>query len=558
MRTTRRTALRVLAGAVPAVDHWLRGSRSLAASVQSAPRRIAAGPFQATWESLASQYKCPDWFRDLKFGVWAHWSAQCVPEQGDWYARQMYIQGHSQNLYHVKTYGHPSTFGFMEIDRLWKAERWNPEYLIGLYKRAGARYFFALANHHDNFDNFDSKHHAWNSVNIGPKKDIIGTWSKVVRDSGLRFGVTNHSAHSWHWFQTAYGYDPEGPLAGTRYDAYTLTKADGRGKWWDGCDPAELYGGGRNLVMPEGMTTIAASNAWHRTNDAVWNEAAPPGNQAFVDRWFLRCQDLMDRYEPDIVYFDNTELPLGQAGLDATAHFYNASVKRRGHVDVVVTGKKMTEAHRAAVVEDIERGVAMDIRPAAWQTDTCLGNWHYQRSLFDEHRYKTAKQVIQMLVDVVSKNGNLMLSVPVRGDGTIDEDEVAIMQDIEAWMPAHAEGIFATRPWTTYGEGPSTASPAPAGQFGGARDVRPYTADDVRFTRKRDTLYAFFMDWPVAPAVITSLATGKAPGSVARVELLGHGTVAFTQGADGLRVTFPAAKIGNHAHALKISGLKLS
>ena len=171
----------------------------------SSGRSIAAGPFQPTWESLEQGYRCPEWFRDAKFGIWAHWSAQCVPEQGDWYARRMYLQGDADYDYHVKTYGHPSKFGFMEIDNLWKAERWDPERLIGLYQKAGAKYFFALANHHDNFDNFDSRHHAWNSVNVGPKRDLVGTWARAARAHGLRFGVTNHSAHSWHWFQVAYG-----------------------------------------------------------------------------------------------------------------------------------------------------------------------------------------------------------------------------------------------------------------------------------------------------------------------------------------------------------------
>lgn len=554
-RPTRRQFGKALVAAMPATALFAHGRTARA---QAAARTIAPGPFAPTWESLAGGYACPDWFRDLKFGIWAHWSAQCVPEQGDWYARQMYIQGHPQYEFHVKTYGHPSQFGFMEIDRLWTAAHWEPERLMDRYVRAGAKYFFALANHHDNFDTFDSKYHAWNAVKHGPKKDIIGTWARVARERGLRFGVSNHSAHSWHWFQTAYDYDPEGPKAGQRYDAYRLTKADGAGKWWDGLDPRDLYGGGRNMVMPDGVTTIADANAWHRAHDAAWTEAPPPDNQAFVDRWFLRCQDLMDRYRPDIVYFDNTELPLGQTGLDVTAHFYNASVARSGRVDVVVTGKKMTEAHRAAVVEDIERGVATEIRPAPWQTDTCLGNWHYQRSLFEEHKYKTALQVVQMLVDIVSKNGNLMLSVPVRGDGTIDEDEIAVLDALAAWMPANGEGIFATRPWRVYGEGPSVSNPAPTGQFGGARDVRPYTAQDVRFTRKGDTLYAFFMAWPTAPVTVASLADAVSPGRVARVDLLGGGPLAFTQGADGLRITFPPpAPANNLPVGVRISGLRL-
>jgi alpha-L-fucosidase len=532
-------------------------ARPAGAQVARASRQIARGPFQPTWESLAANYTCPDWFPDLKFGIWAHWSAQCVPEQGDWYARQMYIQGHAQNVFHNRTYGHPSQFGFMEIDNLWKAERWNPAELMALYKRAGAKYFFALANHHDNFDNFRSTHHPWNSVNVGPKKDLIGIWGQTARQNGMRFGVTNHSAHAWHWFQTAYGYDPEGPHAGERYDAYRLTKADGKGTWWDGLDPQDLYTG-RTIPLPDGLTSIADANRAHAA-DRAWNENPPADNPAFVEKWFLRCKELVDVYQPDILYFDNTELPLGQAGLDIAAHFYNASVARRGHVDVVLTAKKMTDARRAAVVEDIERGVAVDVLPAPWQTDTCIGSWHYQRSIFEQHRYKTATQVIQMLVDIVSKNGNLMLSVPVRGDGTIDSDEVAFLEGLAAWMPANGEAIFGTRPWTRYGEGPSVAGPVQAGQFGGARDVRPYTAEDIRFTRKGDTLYAFVMGWPAGPVTIGSLGEGKAPGRVARVELLGHNApVPFTQGASGLTVTLPPEKIGDHAFALKISGLRLS
>jgi alpha-L-fucosidase len=542
---TRREFAKTVLAAVPAM--------ALARGRLATPE-----PFQATWESLTRGYKCPEWFRDAKFGIWAHWSAQCVPEQGDWYARQMYIQGHPQYDFHTRTYGHPSTVGFMELDHLWTADKWEPDKLIALYKRAGAKYFFALANHHDNFDNFNSTHHAWNSVNVGPKKDIIGTWAGVVRRNGLRFGVTNHSAHTWHWFQTAYGYDPEGARAGRRYDAFTLTKADGRGTWWDGLDPQELYGG-RNLVMPDGLTTIPDANAWHARNDRVWSEGVPPQNPAFVERWLLRCKDLMDKYQPDVVYFDNEELPLGQAGLDATAHYYNASIKWHGKLDVVLTAKKMTDAHRAGVVEDIERGVATGIRPDPWQTDTCIGNWHYRRSLFEQHTYKTPVQVVQMLVDIVSKNGNLMLSIPVRGDGTIDADEVAFLEALAGWMPVNGEGIFGTRPWTIYGEGPSVTGPVAQGQFGGARDVREYTAQDIRFTRKGDTLYAFVMAWPGEQVIITSLSSGRGPaGKVQRVELLGSRVpLPFTQDAEGLKVRFPAQKTGDYAFGLKIGGLTL-
>jgi alpha-L-fucosidase len=535
-------------------------SSTLAASASSvAQRRIVPGPFQPTWESLTQNYHCPEWFRDAKFGIWAHWSAQCVPEQGDWYARRMYLQGDPVYAYHAKTYGHPSRFGFMEIENLWKAERWEPEKLMALYKRAGAKYFFSLADHHDNFDAYNSKYHAWNSVNFGPKKDIVGTWAKVARAHGLKFGVSNHSAHSWHWFQAAYGYDAEGPLAGVRYDAARLTKTDGKGKWWEGLDPQDLYTG-PNIKIPDGITSIKAMDDWHEKNDRVWSENPPPNNPAFTERWFLRCQDLVDNYRPDIIYFDNSELPLGQAGLDIVAHFYNANLARnKGGLNVVVNAKHMKPEHVRAVVEDIERGVATGIRPDPWQTDTCIGEWHYSRAVAEQNRYKTVDQVVDMLLDIVSKNGNLMLSVPVRGDGTIDDREVAFLEGLARWMDRNGEGIFGSRPWKIFGEGPSTVEKPESGQFGGARDVRstPYTSEDIRFTTKGDSLYAYLLAVPGEPrAVIRSLAKDSPHAVGMKIEevslLGGRGKLEWSQNEQGLLVKLPDSSPGEHAIGLRI------
>lgn len=535
--------------------------RTRAATADRRSHIIARGPFQPTWESLGQNYRVPEWFRDAKFGIWAHWSAQCVPEQGDWYARRMYTQGDSAYDYHVKTYGHPSKFGFMELDHLWKAERWEPEKLMTLYQRAGAKYFFALANHHDNFDAYDSKHHAWNSVNVGPKKDIVGTWAKAARANGLRFGVSNHSAHSWHWFQVAYGYDAEGPQAGVRYDAARLTKADGKGKWWEGLDPQELYTG-RNMVVPDGITSIKAMRDWHEKNDLVWNENPPPMNPAFTEKWFLRCQDLVDKYHPDVVYFDNSELPLGQAGLDLAAHYYNSNLARhRGALEAVINAKHMKPEHVSALVEDIERGVATGIRPQPWQTDTCIGQWHYSRAVAEQNQYKTVGQVVDMLLDIVSKNGNLMLSIPVRGDGTIDEHEVAFLEGMAAWMKANGDGIFGSRPWKLYGEGPSTVEPPEAGQFGGARDVRsrPYTIEDIRFTTKGEALYAYLLaPQPAAQAVIKSLATNSPHTGGRRVKdvmLVGGSKLEWSQDQQGLSVKLPEKLPGSEAAGLQIRGV---
>jgi alpha-L-fucosidase len=520
-------------------------------------RRITEGPFKPSWESL-QQYKCPDWFRDAKFGIWAHWSAQCVPEQGDWYARRMYIQGDSAYVYHVANYGHPSKFGFMEIDNLWKAERWEPEKLMALYKRAGAKYFVALANHHDNFDAYDSKYHAWNSVNVGPHKDIVGIWSKVARANGLRFGVSNHSAHSWHWFQTAYGYDGEGPLAGVRYDAATLTRADGKGKWWEGLDPQELYTG-PNIKMPDGVTGAKAVADWHEKNGRLWTEEPPANNPAFTEKWFLRCQDLIDTYRPDLVYFDDTELPLGQAGLDIVAHYYNANLQwTNGKLEAVVNAKKLKPEHKRALVEDYERGFCNTIQPSPWQTDTCIGSWHYSRDIAEKNKYKTVGQVVHMLIDIVSKNGNLLLSIPMRGDGTIDDHEIAFLEGMARWMDINGEAIFGTRPWKVFGEGPTQVK---AGMFGEG-STKPFTAEDVRFTTKGDTLYALLMSWPgEKDAVIKTLATNSpyvTGHKIAGVSLLGHeGNLEFLQDEAGLKVKMPAQKPCEHAFVLKITWLKL-
>ena len=555
---SRRSFLKhsaVAAGAGLAAPLWQsRLGAALTTDAALAPpgagHKIAPGPFQPTWESLVQNYRFPDWFRDAKFGIWAHWTAQCVPEQGDWYARKMYIQGEADYNYHVKTYGHPSKFGFMEIQNLWKAERWEPEKLISRYQRAGAKYFFALGTHHDNFDAFDSKYHDWNSVKIGPKKDIVGTWAKVAREHGLRFGISNHSSWAPRWLQPAYAYDGEGPLAGVRYDAYTLTKADGRGKWWDGLDPQDLYTG-PSVVMPDGLTSAQAVRDWLNKNTSL-GASNPMPAASFCENWFIRCQDMMDRYAPDVVYFDTNELPLGQVGLDVVAHYYNSSVARSGKVDVVVNGKHIKPDHIGSFVEDIERGTAQGIRPEPWQTDTCIGDWHYSRPLVEKNGYKTVRQVVGMLADVVSKNGNLMLNIPLRGDGSIDDQEAAFLDGLTAWMDINSEGIFASRPWKVYGEGPT--------QLSGREQNKPYTPEDVRFTTKAGLLYAYVLAWPESRSVlIKSLSTDSvnvAGRKITDVSLLGYGgKLEWSQNAQGLVVKLPAQAPGEHAFALRINGL---
>jgi alpha-L-fucosidase len=521
-----------------------------------APAAPAAAPVAPTWESLARSYRVPDWFRDAKFGIWAHWGPQCQPEWGDWYARLMYLPGRPEWMkgetayeHHLKHYGHPSRTGFLDVIGQWKAENWKPEELIARYAKAGARYFFAMASHHDNFDNFASKHHAWNSTRVGPKRDIIGGWEPVVRQAGLKFGISNHSSHAWHWYQPAYGYDPEGAMRGRRYDAYWLRKQHGRGKFWDGLDPQELYTG-PYYVPPKGIRSNDAMAAWHDKRDGQWLEAAPPFNQEFVRTWLLRQNQIVDDYRPDLMYFDDTGLPLGQAGLDAAAHYYNQALAHRGDIDVVVFGKKLEGLQRRAIVEDVERGFLDEIRELPWQTDTCIGNWHYSRRIYRENAYKTPEQVIQRLADVVSKNGNLLLNIPVRGDGTIDEKEAAIVDAIGAWIARNGEAIFGTRPWRRFGEGPTRP---PAGMLN-EDQAKPFTAADVRFTRKSDTLYAVFLKWPERESGIASLGQRALPGAVIeQVELLGGPPLRFRRDADALRFRLPPAN-GSFTPAVRIRG----
>ncbi len=518
-----------------------------------------AGAFTPDWPSLVEGYRAPDWFRDAKFGMWAHWSAQCVPEEGDWYAREMYLQGSRANKAHIAKYGHPADVGFIEIVGKWKGERWDPARLLDLYKKAGAQYFVALANHHDNVDTYASSHNPWNTTRIGPRKDIIGTWAKLARERGLRFGVSNHSAHAWHWYQTAYGYDPEGPRAGERYDAYRLTKGDGRGKWWDGLDPQSLYTG-RTIPLPDGIRTIAEANAVHERTDRIWTEWAPPAAAAFVRNWALRCHELIDKYRPDLIYLDNFDLPFQQVGLEMAAHYYNASRSwNNGRLEAVLNVKTVPAERRMGLVEDVERGGKSYIETYPWQTDTCIGNWHYDRALYERDGYKSAATVLHTLCDVVSKNGNLLLSIPVRGDGSIDEKEERIVEEIAAWMQQYGSAIYGTRPWRLHGEGPTRPA---SGMFAEGGPKSPYTPQDIRYVRRNGAVHALVMGWPDDGKVrLTHLGTGTpiGRGEVSRVTLPGDsGPLRFRRTAQALEIDLPAARRNPIGVALVINGSGLT
>jgi len=514
---------------------------------------MASDPFMPDWNSL-SAYRIPDWFRNAKFGIWAHWGPQCQPEYGDWYAREMYMEGSKKYRYHLETYGHPSKFGFKDVINEWKADRWNPGDLLALYKKAGAKYFMALANHHDNFDLYKSKYQKnWNSTKIGPRKDLIAGWEKAARANGLHFGVSVHAAHAWSWMETAQRADKNGPLAGVPYDG-KLTKDDGKGKWWEGLDPQELYAQNHSLSN-NSHDNGTIHKQWN------WGNGVSVPSKEYCEKFYNRTVDLIDSYNPDMIYFDDTALPLwpvSDAGLRIAAHMYNRSIKKHGSVQSVIFGKILDDLQRKCMVWDIERGQSNTIEPLPWQTDTCIGGWHYDKTLYNDKRYKSAKTIIHTLADVVSKNGNLLLNIPVRGNGTIDELERAIVEEIGDWMALYGESIYDSRPWKVFGEGPAMEAAAPLSAQGfNEGKGKPFTSSDIRFTTKNDIVYAIVPGWPQSGKVeIRSLKASNAylNQKISQVSMLGiNAQLSFMQNEEALVVHLPDKQpILPYAFAIRI------
>ena len=516
------------------------GQVQVKVSAQALP--MATGKFEPTWDSL-QQYQCPDWYRDAKFGIWSVWGPQAVPEQGDWYARMMYQEGKPDYNYSKDHYGPQSKFGYKDILPLWTAEKWDPVKLMAIYKQAGAKFFVVMVNHHDNFDLWDSKYQPWNSVAIGPKRNILGEWADAAKANGLRLGVSIHAAHTWTWFETSQGADKNGPDAGVPYDG-KLTKADGRGLWWDGLDPQDLYEQNHPVSAKANV-----SDMWE------WNNGASIPDQAYVDKFYNRTLDIINRYQPDLIYFDDTVLPLypiSDAGMKIAAHFYNTSMANHGgKLEAVLNGKILSEDQRKTMVWDIERGQANAIEPQPWQTDTCVGDWFYKQGV----KYKSSGQIIHMLADTVSKNGNLLLNAPLAPDGTLDAPARQTLTDIGAWLDVNGEAIYGTRPWKVFGEGPSVEHPAVMKRQG-FNEGNNYSAQDIRFTSKGDTLYAIVLGQPKGDLQIKSLGTAAhlLDRPIESVTLLGGGDkIDWSQDANALTIKPGQTNTSEPALVYKIS-----
>ncbi len=497
------------------------------------PDLAGSGPYKPTWDSL-QQYDAPEWYQDAKFGIWAHWSPQCVPEAGDWYARNMYIQGSEQYKFHLEHYGPQDGFGYKELCTQWTLRNWDPAALMERYKKAGARIFFALANHHDSFDTWNSKHQPWNAAAMGPHRDVIGTWAAEAKKQGLRFGVTVHQARNWWWMQPSHGADQTGPHAGVPYDAQLL-ESEGKHQWWQGMNLQEMYG----VKHPF--------------------DALP--DISYVKNFYDRTRDLIDQHNPDLLYFDNSLLPLGWGGMNIAAYYYNNSLATHaGKMEAVLNIKNVPENLTKTVVADVERGSTDGIVKYPWQSETCIGDWHYNRALYDKPGeyggYLTPRETVHWLIDTVSKNGVFILNIPGKPDGTLDSKEIAVLDGITAWMSVNGEAIYETRPWKIYGEGPNAVK---AGAFQG-KTVQSLGVKDIRFTRNKENtvVYASLLGWPTGSFLIDALgsAAKEQPGRVVNVELLGtQAKLRWKQKPEGLSIEPPA---GYHPEADYAASFKIS
>jgi alpha-L-fucosidase len=502
MQITRRKALQLLAAAAPAL----------------VPRRgftqaITAGPFAGTRDSLRA-YALPEWFGDAKFGIWSHWGPQSAVGDGDWYARNMYIEGSAQYEYHRQRFGPQSKVGYKDLVPLFTADKWDPDHLMDLYQKAGAKYFFSMGVHHDNYDLWNSKYQPrWNAVASGPHKDVVGLWAAAARKRGLRFGVSEHLSNSFDWFAPSHLADTKGAYAGVPYD---------------GQDPAfrDLY---------HDYTGEPADFA--RTAQAMGRNAP--------DRWkieyFNRIKDLIDQHQPDLLYTDG-DIPFEQYGLGIVAELYNVgALGFRHEPESVYFSKAVSDCAVGTCALDRERGVLDNIAALPWQSDTCIGQWHYKLG----EKYKTPKKVIDLLVDIVSKNGNLLLNIPLPASGVPDAEELDVLEGITHWMSINGEGIFGTRPWKINGEGPSMSVVIQSNgkEFDPNEGKKPdLTAKDIRFTTRGHCLYAFVQGWPASEVVVESLASGRGEKAV-DVRLLGRDeALRFVQDGAGLHVQMPAEK----------------
>lgn len=511
---------------------------------------------ELTWEDLNKQYEFPEWYTSARFGIWAHWGAQVQPKMGGgWYARHMYQPdvgnqqwGKEAYNYHVKTYGHPSEIGYKDVINEWKAENLDTDALVNYFKSIGAKFFMVLANHHDRFDNFDSTHFEWNSVNVGPKRDIVGEFEQSARKYDLPFGVSSHDDRFLNWWLPAFAADSSGPYEGIPYDGH-MTKEDGKGKWWEGMDPSKLYG-----LPPEKRT--------------------PEWINQVKENWLLRTKELVTKYDVDLLWFDGYGFPYGEFGKEVCTAFFNYRLQKHGRIDAVIAGKIKNEP---ATVKDIERGGASEILPYPWQGITTIRTWFYKE---DPHRMEnkhSARTIIELLADYISKNGNLVLNVELLPDGTIPPDHKKILDDIGAWINLNNEAIYASKPWKIYGDNLDSYLKNAEKKGVDEADLKAldehkkdehfnertvkspaYGKDEVRFTIKDNDLYMFVLNPDKGNIAIPSLGLNSKqnPKRISTIQMIGSNEqINFSQQGDKLILMVPAKRPNKYAVVFKIKGV---
>jgi alpha-L-fucosidase len=466
------------------------------------------GPFAADWDSLGA-YRVPDWFRDAKFGIFIHWGVYSVPAYGnEWYSHNMYLQGNDAFKHHVTTYGAQSKFGYKDFIPLFRAERFDAGDWVDLFVRAGARYIVPVAEHCDGFAMYDSSFTDWDAAKMGPKRDVVGELAVATRKRGLHFGVSSHRAEHWWWYNDGLKFDSD-----VRDPRYT-----------------SLYGPAQPTVLP--------GEYGAKDPDPDHLEKWLPPDAAFLDDWLARSTEIVDKYHPDFMYLDWW---IGQPAFQPylqrfAAYYYNQAARQQ---QGVVLTYKMHDFPENAAVLDLERGKLDALRLLPWQTDTSVSihSWGYVQN--DE--YRSAKSLISELVDVVSKNGNLLLNVGPKADGTIPEQARAVLLQIGAWLQVNGEAIYGSRPWILYGEGPTKVTSSAK-----YTDSQTYTSEDIRYTTHNDMLYAIALGWPETGELrLRSLWRGTPylSGQVCSVQLLGSSEkLVWTQRVDGLRIQLPQTK----------------
>jgi len=526
---------------------------------------IAAGPYQPTWESIAATHPgAPDWLREAKFGIWVHFGAQAAGRSGDWYAKRLYDQDGRGGKYrhhydnHLRNFGHPSEVGYKDVLRTWNPEKLDPAALVKTYHDAGARFLFLLGVHHDNFDNWDSKYQPWNSVNLGPKRDLLREWTVAARKAGMRYGVTFHHEYTWWWYQTAFGSDATGPKAGVPYDG-RLTLADGKGKWWEGYDPRLLYT--TDLREYQGLDVEFAPAGGiftHHQEYARW----------YAAWWAYRMLDVIENYDPDFIYTDgNSTQPFSGrksgTGMKSDAlprvlaHYYNRTLARRGAVDTFGIVKFLPATN--GVVGTKEGVIPPEIKTdQPWIGETAVGDWFYAPGFVYD-----AGAVVRYLLENAARDGATAICVSLLPDGSLDEGSRRMLREVGDWMRVNGEGIYGSRAWVRLGEGETVDGKLrvlPNGKLGQRQADFRFGPRDFRFTvGKSGALYAFCMTVPApgSEVRITSLGTdaGLRDEPIRAVTLLGGSSDArleWRQEADALVVRCPPRMPQKIAAAFKI------